>query len=83
MYKNLKNELYAFYLNGDDARAKSFADKCFSIMDAKFVDGMSILEQKMLQYDVIADEFEPVVFPHSPFFYAFFIFLFGIMLFNL
>ena len=69
MYKNLKNELYAFYLNGDDARAKAFADKCFSIMDAKFVDGMSILEQKMLQYDVIADEFEPIIFAHSPFFY--------------
>ena len=69
MYANLKTELYAFYLHGDAERAKSFADKCFPIMDARFREGMTVLEQKMLQYDVITEEFEPVIFPHSPYFY--------------
>ncbi len=69
MYTNLKNELYSFYLSGDAERAKAFADKCFPIMDARFKDGMSVLEQKMLQYDVICEQFEPVLFPHSPYFY--------------
>ncbi len=69
MYTNLKNELYAFYLEGDVERSKSFADKCFSIMNERFREGMSILQQKMLQYDVITEEFEPVLFPHLPYFY--------------
>ena len=69
MFEELKKELYAFYLHGDVERAKSFADKCFAIMDSRFREGMSVLEQKMLQYDIITEEFEPVIFPHSPFFY--------------
>lgn len=69
MFEELKKELYAFYLHGDAERAKSFADKCFTIMDSRFRDGMTVLEQKLLQYDVITEEFEPVIFAHTPFFY--------------
>ena len=38
-------------------------------MDSKYKDGMSVTEQKMLQYDVICEEFEPVLFRHVPYFY--------------
>ena len=65
----LRGELYDFYLHGDGERAKTFADKCFSILDASVSDKMSVTQQKMLQYDVITEEFEPVIFPHVPFFY--------------
>ncbi len=69
MFEKLREELYSFYLHGDAERSKSFADKCFAIMDARFEDGMTVTEQKLLQYDVITEEFEPVIFRHSPYFY--------------
>ena len=69
MYQQMKNELYGFYLQGDAERAKAFAEKCFAIMDSRFEEGMSVTAQKLLQYDVIAAEFTPVVFRYNPFFY--------------
>ena len=69
MFETLKNELHDFYLSGDAERAKSFAEKCFAIMDSKVTDNMSVTAQKCLQYDVICEEFEPIVFRHNPFFY--------------
>ena len=68
-YEPLKQELYDFYLHGDAERAKSFAEVCFAKMDARFVPDMSVTAQKCLQYDVICEEFTPVLFPHCPFFY--------------
>lgn len=65
----LRCELHNFYLHGDAERAKAFADRCFPLMEDRFHEGMSILAQKCLQYDVITEEFEPVLFRHSPFFY--------------
>ncbi len=65
----LRKELYSYYLNGDAERSKDFADRCFVIMNKAVSDGMSITEQKLLQYDVITEEFEPVVFRYSPYFY--------------
>ena len=65
----LREELYSFYLKGDAERSKAFAEKCFAILDSKYAEGMSVAEQKMLQYDVIAEEFEPVIFKYSPYFY--------------
>ena len=69
MFADLRKELYEFYLHGDAERAKSFADKCFKIMDKKFASGMSVTEQKLLQYDVICENFVPKLFPHSRFYY--------------
>lgn len=65
----LRKELHAFYLNGDEERAKTFAEICFSKMNDRFVEGMRVARQKMLQYDVIVEEFEPVLFRHLPFFF--------------
>lgn len=67
--QNIKNELYQFYLHGDAERAQAFAERCFTVMDARLQDGMSITAQKLLQYDVICEEFEPVIFRHTPYFY--------------
>lgn len=69
MYQQMKQELYDFYLQGDAQRAKAFAEKCFAILNEKYEDGMSVTAQKLLQYDVIAGEFTPVVFRHNPFYY--------------
>ena len=69
MFETLKNELYGFYLHGDVERSRTFAEHCFSIMESRFAEGMSVTEQKLLQYDVITEEFRPVLFRHLPFFY--------------
>lgn len=65
----IREELYSFYLRGDGERAQSFAEKCFKIMDERYVEGMSVTAQKLLQYDVIVEEFNPVVFRRVPYFY--------------
>ncbi|MBE7025985.1 MAG: hypothetical protein E7410_00245 [Ruminococcaceae bacterium] len=66
---NLRKELGSFYLSGDAQRAKSFADKCFEIMEKRYKESMSVTEQKLLQYDVITEEFDPVIFRNAPYFY--------------
>ena len=57
------------YLYGDAERVKLFSENCFKIMDDRYVDGMSVTAQKLLQYDVITEEFSPVVFKTVPYFY--------------
>ena len=68
-FSSLRKELSLFYHHGDVERSQSFAEKCFGIMDSRVTENMSVAEQKMLQYDVITKEFEPVIFKHCPFFY--------------
>ena len=68
-YENLRNELYSFYLHGDADRSRAFAEKCFAIMDSRATDEITVTEQKLLQYDVITEEFEPIIFPHCPYFW--------------
>ena len=68
-YTDLRKELHAFYSDGGKERSENFAKKCFEIMDSKYQNGMSIAEQKMLQYDVISQEFEPIIFKNSPYYY--------------
>ena len=68
-YQDLRDELYPYYLTGDAERAKNFAERCFKIMDERYVEGMSVTAQKLLQYDVICEEFEPKIFFSSPYFF--------------
>ena len=69
MLFELKEELYSYYLHGDDERSRQFAEMCFEAMNDRFVDGMSVTEQKLLQYDVICELFEPKIFKALPFYY--------------
>lgn len=69
-YQPLRKELKAFYqIDGNIPRAKAFAEKIFGILDQKATDDMSVTRQKMLQQQVITEEFEPILFPHCPFYY--------------
>ena len=70
MFYDLRKELLEYYIEtGDDKRSMLFAKKCFKILDSRFREGMSVTEQKLLQYKVIAEQFEPKIFRHLPFFY--------------
>lgn len=67
--EKIRKELYSFYLRSDAERSRQFAEKCFKIMDGRYRYGMSVTEQKLLQYDVITEQFEPVLFKNVPYFY--------------
>ena len=69
MFTPLREELYGYYLHGDAERAKALSDKCFAIMDSRVTNGMSVTEQKLLQYDVICENFKPQIFLNAPFYY--------------
>ena len=68
MFDQLRKELKNFYLWGDVERSRSFAERCFKILDARVREDMTVTEQKLLQYDVICEQFEPILFS-APFFY--------------
>ena len=65
----IRKELYRYYIPGDIANIKALARRCFQIMDSRYQEGMSVTQQKLLQYDVITEEFTPVLFPEIPFFF--------------
>ncbi len=68
-YQELRDELKGFYWSGDEKRSKDFAEKCFSLLDKKVTDDMTVTQQKLLQYDVITEDFEPVIFKNAPFYF--------------
>ena len=68
-FSELRNELYDFYLHGDAERSRAFAEHCFKILNSRFRDGMSVTEQKLLQYEVICSEFTPVLFADCPYYF--------------
>lgn len=68
-YQKMREELKNFYWQGDDIRAKALADKIFAILNSKKSEDMSPAELKVLQYGVIAEEFQPVIFKNCPFYF--------------
>ena len=68
-YTKMREELKDFYWEGDDIRAKGLADKIFAILDSKKTDDMSPVALKVLQYGVIAEECEPVIFKNCPYYF--------------
>lgn len=70
-YDTLRTELKAFYWDHESSLEKSraFAEKCFQILEGKVTEGMSVPQQKMLQYQVIVDECKVQLFENSPFYF--------------
>ena len=69
MFKKLREELYGYYLHGDAERCRAFAERCFRILDGRVTEGMTVTEEKLLQYEVISENFQPKIFPSTPFYY--------------
>ena len=70
-YDNIRKTLTEYYFGPLDENAKKFKDKVYGIMDEyaeKNPDATSY-QQKSKLYEVISDEFEPVIFPEIPFFF--------------
>ena len=68
-YSRLREQLKNYYWQGDKERSISFAEHCFAILDEKYREGMTVTEQKLLQYEVISNEFTPVLFADCPYYF--------------
>lgn len=68
-YLELREELKDFYWNKVNDRADAFCVECTKVLDELYKDSMSVYDMKALQYQTIADMFDPVLFYNSPFYY--------------
>lgn len=69
-YTELRNELAAFYQNNNRIEPSyNFAVKCKQLFEEELREEMTVTAQKLLQYDIIVREFEPVLFGTIPFYY--------------
>lgn len=67
-YEKYRKEFTDYYFFHADRRAEEFCQRVLPNLDAQYREGMSAYQMKALQYRVIAEEFEPVIFAHSPFY---------------
>ena len=68
-YQELRKALRSYYESEADARSEAFLARCLPILDSRYEEGMTAFAMKRLQYRVISDEIDPVIFPETPFYY--------------
>ena len=68
-YNAMREELKKFYYNVSDKNANEFCEACKNKLNALYTEDMSVYDMKLLQYKVISEDFEPIVFEHCPFYY--------------
>lgn len=65
----MREELKRYYWQGTAERAERFYGECKAELDALYRPEMSAYEMKALQYRVISERLEPVLFYHTPFYF--------------
>ncbi len=70
-YQKMRQEIGNYYFDAQASldKSKAFAEHCFAILDQKVKEGMTVPQQKVLQYNVIVDECDVTVFPTVPFYF--------------
>ncbi len=70
-YREMRREIGQFYFDAQASLEKSkvFANHCFGILDEKVQEGMTVPQQKVLQYNVIVDECDVTLFQNAPFYF--------------
>jgi len=68
-YEALRTELRDFYWERLTEQADAFKESCVKELDGLYKEGMTVWQEKALQYRVISERFEPVLFDNSPFYY--------------
>lgn len=68
-YKSLREELKDYYFNKSENSAAEILKDCTAKLDEMYNENMSAYEMKAMQYEVITDNFKPVLFENSPFYY--------------
>lgn len=68
-FDDLREELRNYYSEDSFQIAEKKLKIGTDILDSMYMDGMSSYEMKRMQYNVIADIIDPVLFENSPFYY--------------
>ncbi len=68
-FPEMREELRAYYRDKADQNCADFFACCTAELDRRAWDNMTPYEMKSLQYKTIAEQFEPILFPTSPFYY--------------
>ena len=68
-YEQLRGELREYYWHVADDRAEKFCDFCLGKLDAMYHEHMTVFEMKRMQYRVITENMDVVLFYNSPFYY--------------
>lgn len=68
-FQAMRSELHRYYLHDLTPRADAFCAACERELDALWHPEMSPLEMKRLQYRLITERFEPVLFDTVPFYF--------------
>ena len=68
-FEKMRAELREYYENVADAHAEQFCDACVAELDAAYEQSMSVFAMKRLQYRLITEKCDPVLFWNSPFYY--------------
>lgn len=68
-WQAFKDELTQFYWNEVNDRAAAFRKKMYDLLDAQHTPEMNGYQRKAMQYRVIAEHCQPVLFAHSPFYH--------------
>ena len=68
-YESMRKELTSYYFTGTGERGEEFRERANAVMDAQYTEGMNPYEMKVLQYRVITDMFEPVLFYTCPYYF--------------
>ena len=65
----MREQLKDFYLHYIDDKADEFCVACENILNNNYNSNMSIYDMKLMQYEVITEEFEPQILSKVPFYY--------------
>ena len=68
-FEAMRAELRAYYEHTVNGRAADFCRATTAKLDGLYREGMSVYAQKALQYRVISEELEVVLFANSPFYF--------------
>ena len=68
-YLNLREELKKYYYEQSYKNAEKYLCEGTKRFDGEYTENMTPYEAKVLQYKIISDMFEPVIFNNSPFYY--------------
>ena len=68
-YNELRNEIKNYYSIVSYENAKKYLEDGTKRLDALYDKNMSAYDMKVLQYRIISDIAEPVLFEYAPFYY--------------
>ena len=68
-YQKMRKELGEYYLHQSEPRSDAYYKKIMARLDNEYDGADNVYQMKAFQHRVIADSFDPVIFPSCPFYY--------------